>query len=559
MEKAQILVSSTAPVPILVSAKYHISHTDFRSLITDLFKRGNQEQDTNFITVIVIDQALNEALENRLDRLSYHDKCLLLRYYFSHLNLIVVEKAKLDDATLQYIAQSVTLHDGQVNNRISRVQTWTLAGKTLDIGNLTNEIPVFNMISTLNNTINKTDIVTNRIKIFKDILVQEIDFKSLLCNHSTQHLSKLCNLVGHWSFPAHELTNDDLVYCVYLMLKYAMNQVDEIYDKIKLSDNELLALIFITRDTYKSGNPFHNFRHAVDVLQACFHFVIRLGYLPIFTQFQTNCKANEVTCLKLEKFGNAIELIALNNNQNHGVSKLPNLNKISTLALLVAALGHDVGHPGVTNQFMIKYSCPTSLLFNERSVLESFHSSVFLNKVLTINWPNLLATKVHSNHQITVKDIIISSILATDMGEHFEYIEKLTRFKKNSNNHQDQIKLISSLLIKCADISNVTRPLRVSSQWALVLSREFDEVSKLEEKLMDLDKEFEINYDKIPLDLDQILLKNPMMHKGQLFFINTFAQNLFDSITELLPELKYTGEIIKENKRYWEEREKEIG
>lgn len=555
MEKAQILVSSSSQVPIIGTARYQIFHKDFKALITDLFKRGNQEQDTNFITVVVVDQAHNMAVDNQLDGLSYNDKYLLLRYYFSHLNLIVVEKDKLDKAAIDIISNCVTFHDNQVNNRISRVQTWTQAGKTVDLDNQTNETPVFNMIGTLNNTINKTSTTASRIKAIKDALVREIDFKSLLSNSSTQHLSKLCNLVGHWSFPAHELTNDDLVYCVYLMLKYSMDQAvarDSNWSSIKLSDNELLALIFMTRDTYKNGNPFHNFRHAVDVLQACFHFVIRLGYLPIFTQFQTNAKANEMTCLKLEKFGNAIELIALTTDRK---STLPCLNKVSTLALLVAALGHDVGHPGVTNQFMIKYACPTSLLFNERSVLESFHSSVFVNRLLSINWPNLLTVKVHVDSAITVKDVIISSILATDMGEHFEYIEKLARFK-NHDSHQDQIKLISSLLIKCADISNVTRPLRVSSQWALVLSREFDEVSKLEEKLMDLDKEFQIKYEKIPMDIEQILHKNPMMHKGQLFFINTFAQNLFDSITELLPELKYTGDIIRENKTYWEARDK---
>ena len=123
----------------------------------------------------------------------------------------------------------------------------------------------------LNCNATRSEIATNQLIYLYRLMIEEINFIELLQDASTTRLSQLCYAVGHWSFPAHNLSNDDLVYCVYLMIDYAIKQVEG-FDNIPL--NELLAFIFIVRDTYKNGNPFHNFRHAVDVLQACFHFLL---------------------------------------------------------------------------------------------------------------------------------------------------------------------------------------------------------------------------------------------------------------------------------------------
>lgn len=334
------------------------------------------------------------------------------------------------------------------------------------------------------------------------------------------------------------------------MIDYAIKQVEG-FDNIPL--NELLAFIFIVRDTYKNGNPFHNFRHAVDVLQACFHFLIRLGSLPKFKQFVEDPKLDYT-----EVHDTHTVLIALQNNSSE---EKASLNPIQTLGLLVAALGHDVGHPGTTNDFMIKFSAPTALLYNDRSVLESYHASLFINKVLRICWPDLLTCTIEEKSELTIRSLIISSILATDMGEHNEYVNRLKSFKTHNEilNHDNTVKLISALLIKCADISNVTRPLRVSAQWAMVLSREFAEVELLKsviKKDIDLDFTKDLTYDHVPHELREILEIQPDIHKGQIFFINLFAENLFNSVSDLLPQLQYTCDIIMENKLFWLERAK---
>lgn len=65
-----------------------------------------------------------------------------------------------------------------------------------------------------------------------------------------------------------------------------------------------------------------------------------------------------------------------------------------------------------------------------------------------------------------MRGLMISSILATDMGVHFDYMKKLGTLKekleadRNMDNwngrHLEETKVLAcALLIKCADISNV--------------------------------------------------------------------------------------------------------
>ncbi|KAK6198709.1 nucleotide phosphodiesterase [Scheffersomyces amazonensis] len=537
---------------------HKINHDDsliwyqgFVSLISYLFKKSNSETDSNHPIVIILSSTTEDDFKS-LKSLSDSNKELLLKYFFSHLNIIVIFESNLNESTINHINSLIFKVKTILTNRISRVQTWTGTGENTIIDDNYQQEEISGIISTmallLNNNINKSIVTIDLLINLKNLIIKEIDFKSLLTRSDSNHLIQLNDAVKNWSFPAHELSNDDLIYCVFIMIKYALTQVEKNHGQSSLyipNNNELLGFVFMVRDTYKNGNPFHNFRHAVDVLQACFHFLIRLNCLPLFNSNQSEelipIIPKPIKCSKSSPL----------HSPNH-------LNHLQTLGLLIAALGHDVGHPGVTNAFMIKSLAPTSLLYNERSVLESFHSSVFINKILSINWPSLLSVYTESDRQeLSLREIIISSILATDMAEHFEYIERLKNLKYNDFiKHNNRVKLICSLLIKCADISNVTRPLRVSSQWAMVLAREFDEVSILERKIskdstLNLDLSQDLSYSKVPPDLQDILIQSPQLHKGQIFFINTFAENLFNNIAELLPELRFTCDIIKENKEFW--------
>ena len=52
------------------------------------------------------------------------------------------------------------------------------------------------------------------------------------------------------------------------------------------------------------------------------------------------------------------------------------LDSFQQYALAIAALCHDVGHPGVNNQFLISSNSPLALRYNDKSVLENMHSAL---------------------------------------------------------------------------------------------------------------------------------------------------------------------------------------
>lgn len=566
--------------------KQHHRFTSFKALLVAFILLGNLESDSESATVVVLGNTLGTS---QLDQLNLKDKILIVEFLFKHLNVIVVRAADLSRPSLvSEVNECGRRIDELIQQRIRRVEIWTGTGH-LSIEDISVALPelgreISTIISTMSSVLidscKHSPVSVSKFRTYHSLILQEMDYFAVFFPPETRHHREhLCNVVGDWAFPAHELTNDDLAYCAYLILSYALRHVDPVPPGLQIpSPNTLLGLVFMVRASYNSGNPFHNFRHAVDVLQACFHYVLRLGYLPKFKQFsETPMQLAADKGPSATDTGNRHTIVELTPTENFhlaatrrhlvdgGLSSLVSLTPLQTLALLVAALGHDVGHPGVTNAFLIKHNATASLIYNDHSVLELFHASVYVNKILSLYWPSLLTVKCAPEApDMTVKNLIISSILATDMAEHFEYIDKLTKLKASSDkcdNHlSHDVRLVSSLLIKCADISNVTRPLRVSSQWAVVLKREFDEVAMIEERIADETGTAicaSVNYSRVASQLQQLLADHPTIYKGQLFFIDTFAEKLFDNIAELLPELRYTCDIIRENKEYWLHRKQE--
>jgi hypothetical protein len=51
------------------------------------------------------------------------------------------------------------------------------------------------------------------------------------------------------------------------------------------------------------------------------------------------------------------------------------MSKIETAAYTIAALCHDVGHPGVNNAYLIATKSREAIVYNDDKVLESFHSA----------------------------------------------------------------------------------------------------------------------------------------------------------------------------------------
>lgn len=198
--------------------------------------------------------------------------------------------------------------------------------------------------------------------------------------------------------------------------------------------DQLISFLVACRAAYNSFVPYHNFRHVVDVLQATFNFLVHIGSFPPYpTWSQPSSKVIRSPIAAL-------------------------VSPYEALTLLITAIGHDVGHPGVNNGFLTTLNAPLAQLYNDRSVLESFHCAAY-SQILRRYWPAVFEDR-------KMRSLMISSILATDMGVHFDYMKKLGTLKEkfeadsnidNWNGRQlEDVKVLAcALLIKCADISNV--------------------------------------------------------------------------------------------------------
>ncbi|KAF5114726.1 hypothetical protein DV454_002777 [Geotrichum candidum] len=406
------------------------------------------------------------------------------------------------------------------------------------------------------------------------ISLDEFDPKcyASIFNLSQPQVDYVTEIIWEWDFYAHKLTSNQLVFAGFLMFKHAfallMAQQDDNYSvcfndddkRFVLSDGQLLKLLLVLRDSYRPSNPYHNFSHAVDVLQAVFQFLIHLNVLP-------------------QRDSDTLEP-SINGDDEYFLSA------VETLTIMIVAIGHDVGHPGVTNMFLSSTKAPIAAVFNYKSVLESFHSAVF-TEILAKYWPEITDNDANSR----LCKIIVKSILATDMALHFDYMKEVKQLlsskpintptangaskgstsgtgiknccRKNCARLEEEgfdfTTLVCCLLIKCADISNVTRRLAISAKWGQVLAREFGQVEELE-LLFGLKSERTIftaagNGRVTSYSEDDNHTAGPAemaaLAQGQIFFITTFAKPLFEAVTQLLPQLSYTVDILNQNEAQW--------
>jgi hypothetical protein len=129
------------------------------------------------------------------------------------------------------------------------------------------------------------------------------------------------------------------------------------------------------------------------------------------------------------------------------------------------------------------------------------------------------------------RKLVITTILATDMALHSDYVLKINeqklRLEESDPNDWDAAKcleerlLFCSGLIKCADISNVARPFDRAFEWAKILIEEFSSQGDLER---------ELGMHVLPMnDRSKIILED-----SQIGFMRFVALGLFQSISDYM-------------------------
>jgi hypothetical protein len=191
--------------------------------------------------------------------------------------------------------------------------------------------------------------------------------------YSATELKEMDRKLVSWTFDVLSETPDSLV-------GYALRIYDqfEVIGKFNLKSDTVVAFLTEVKNAYLP-NPYHNWHHGFSVLHAS-SLMLRSGVMQL---------------LKLT----------------------------DVLALFIAAIGHDVGHPGTNNDFQVHSRSDFAISYNDHSVLENFHASTTF-RILRLPQCNLLKDMSSQTHA-GIRETIIKAILSTDISVHFKMVASL--------------------------------------------------------------------------------------------------------------------------------------
>merc|ERR1712100_855567 len=173
------------------------------------------------------------------------------------------------------------------------------------------------------------------------------------------------------------------------------------------------------------------------------------------------------------------------------------LSGLDRFALVVSAVCHDVGHPGMNNPFLVETGHELALRYNDKSPLENMHCAKLFEIVQTTR-AAIFSELAKSQYQ-EMRKICIEAILHTDMVHHFAMVKEVQMlYEVNSMmldtsremymedpsefptkealevfRQNDTKKTIRNLTLHLADLSNSMKPFRVARIWAWQVLEEF--------------------------------------------------------------------------------------
>ncbi|KAJ0174034.1 hypothetical protein K1T71_010180 [Dendrolimus kikuchii] len=231
---------------------------------------------------------------------------------------------------------------------------------------------------------------------------------------------------------------------------------------LECDERTLLHWLTVVETNYHAVNTYHNSTHAADVLQAVAYF------------------------LEKDRLKSVLE-------------------PLEAAAALLAAAAHDIDHPGTSSAFLCNARHPLAILYNDVSVLESHHAALTFKLTLNDDRVNIFKNLDRETYK-SVRHNVIDMILATEMTKHFEHLAKFVNvfYAKSSGSKEDgmhndeplaldttalsqpeNVILIKRMMIKCADVSNASRPQKFAFEWARRIAEEYF-LQTDEEKAKDL-------------------------------------------------------------------------
>lgn len=276
-------------------------------------------------------------------------------------------------------------------------------------------------------------------------------------------------------------------------------------------EDHLACFVNIVESKYLP-NPFHNFSHAIDV-----EYTIR----------------RQMKLVRASSF--------LSDTQHFGI--------------LIAAIGHDLAHPGVNNQYLVETSHELAVRYNDRSPLENMHCAR-LFQIASDAESNIFA-QIEKDVYKEMRKNMIDAILHTDVTKHNEMVKELGMLYQMNQEAFDRLEpadaihqssgatqLIINMLLHGADVGNLMKPWELCRRYAHLCLDEFFAQGDMEKAA------------GIPVQMlnDREKVNRP---NSQIGFIEFVIAPMVSAQVNMFPQLDrmalHLGENIKTWARVWEE------
>jgi high affinity cGMP-specific 3',5'-cyclic phosphodiesterase 9 len=313
--------------------------------------------------------------------------------------------------------------------------------------------------------------------------------------------------------------------------KFQMSSVLQMFEALGLISKfaiplpNLTAFVVKCRDSYRKDNAFHNWFHAWSVTHVAYMILSSTSARQIL-------KAKEV------------------------------------LAVMISCLVHDVQHPGVNSDFLIKSGSDLALKFPYKNVLEQMHwftaQQLFKEKVRT----NILVN-VSPGEAQEILALVHEGIMATDMANHKSIVDSLappprtpseqegeasgsgctapapvvgdksavegaSHVALDKQNDGDRLKLIKAI-VHAADLSGQALEKDTAYCFGRGVLTEFHLQSQHE------------RMEKLPATPFMQNLHQPLAQaKAQLGFLNFVVEPLWSNLCMVFPEIKHRHQAVRD-------------
>ncbi|KAK9809639.1 hypothetical protein WJX73_009976 [Symbiochloris irregularis] len=159
------------------------------------------------------------------------------------------------------------------------------------------------------------------------------------------------------------------------------------------------------------------------------------------------------------------------------------LSKAAILAVLIAALCHDLDHDGRTNSFHVAVGTEWAQRYNDVCVMEMHHCATAF---ALLNGSELLR-HLDVSVQQDIRRMVIGAVLATDISQHFSVTSQFCLHGGFLGDlGPEELVLLCKTIVHAADVSNPARPFPIYAVMAQSLHQEYLAQS-LEERALGLE------------------------------------------------------------------------